>query len=196
MAVDTNLDVIREEFGRVAYTHKCHEKARELCTRQATISKWVNIVLNALTFGGVLTSITSESREFLFAALVFATLTAGYTLYQLSFNPAQEAAEHRAAAKSLLKIRDLYIHLLADIHGNALPPEEVRSQRNELSAQAQKVYLSAPDTSGKAYVLAQKALKKQEDLTFSDDELDRFLPSNLRKRTQAETTSYPAPNGP
>ena len=80
VAMDTNLDVIREEFGRVAYTHKSHEKARELCTRQATVSKWVNIILNALTFGGVLTSIMSENREFLFAALLFATLTAGYTL--------------------------------------------------------------------------------------------------------------------
>ena len=179
--MDTNLDVIREEFGRVAYTHKTHEKARELCSRQATISKWVNVVLNALTFGGVFTSVISENRDFLLVALFFATVTAGYTLYQLSFNPSQEAAEHREAAKSLLKIRDNYIHLLADIKGNALSPNEIRSQRDDLSAQAQKVFFAAPDTSYKAYSLARKSLKKREDLTFSDEELDKFLPSNLRK---------------
>lgn len=187
MTIDTNLDVIREEFGRVAYTHKTHEKARELCTRQATISKWVNIILNALTFGGVLTSITSENRDLLYVALFCATLTAGYTLYQLSFNPLQEATEHREAAKSLLRIRDRYIHLLADIEGNALTSQEIRNQRDELSAQAQEVFSSAPDTSYKAYSLAQRALQTREDLTFSDEELDRFLPSNLRRTDQSGT---------
>ena len=179
--VNTNLDLIREEFGRVAYTHKTHEKARELCTRKAIASKWVNIVLNALTFGGVLTSITSENRNLLYVALIFATLTAGYTLYQLSFNPLQEAVEHREAAKSLLRIRDSYIHLLADVNGNALSAKEIRDQREQLSARAQEVYRSAPDTSSKAYGLAQGALKEREDLTFSDAEIDKFLPLNLRK---------------
>lgn len=182
--VDVNLDLIREEFGRVVYTHKTHEKARELCTRHATASKWVNIVLNALTFGGVLTSVTSENRDLLFVALFFATLTAGYTLYQLSFNPTQEAAEHRDAAKCLLKIRDGYIHLLADVEGNALSAKEIRNQRDGLSAQSQKVFLTAPDTSSKAYSLARRALKESEDFTFSDEEIDKFLPMNLRRTTQ------------
>jgi hypothetical protein len=69
----------------------------------------------------VLTSLQSENRVFLYEALGFATLTAGYTLYQLSFNPMQEAVEHREAAKSLLSIRDSYIHLLANVKGHALP---------------------------------------------------------------------------
>jgi hypothetical protein len=174
------LDLVREEFGRVAYTHKTHEKAREQCSRKAAVSQWVNIVLNALTFGGVLTSLQSENRAFLYVALGFATLTAGYTLYQLSFNPTQEAVEHREAAKSLLRIRDSYIHLLADVKAHAVPGKEIRERREELSARAQEVYRTAPDTSSKAYRLAQRALKEQEDLTFSDEEIDKFLPRNLR----------------
>lgn len=181
--LDPNLDLIREEFGRVAYTHKTHEKAREQCSRKAVVSQWVNIVLNALTFGGVLTSLQSENRAFLYVALGFAALTAGYTLYQLSFNPTQEAVEHREAAKSLLRIRDSYIHLLADIKGHAVPAKEIRGRGEELSARAQEVYRTAPDTSSKAYRLAQRALKEQEDLTFSDEEIDKFLPLNLRKNT-------------
>ncbi|MGJ3192222.1 SLATT domain-containing protein [Paenarthrobacter sp. FR1] len=178
---DSNIDLIREEFGRVAYTHKTHEKAREQCSRKASISQWINVVLNALTFGGVLTSLQSANQAFLYVTLGFATVTAGYTLYQLSFNPRQEAVEHREAAKSLLKIRDSYVHLLADVMGNALPASEIRRQREQLSAQTQEVYRSAPDTSYNAYRSAQKALKEQEDLTFSDDEIDKFLPRNLRK---------------
>ncbi|MFJ4286843.1 SLATT domain-containing protein [Paenarthrobacter nicotinovorans] len=178
---DSNIDLIREEFGRVVYTHKTHEKAREQCSRKASISQWVNIVLNALTFGGVLTSLQSENRAFLYVALGFATVTAGYTLYQLSFNPRQEAVEHREAAKSLLRIRDSYIHLLADVKGNSLSAFEIRHRREQLSARAQDIYRIAPDTSYKTYLSAQRALKEQEDLTFSDDEIDRFLPLNLRK---------------
>ncbi|KRE60555.1 hypothetical protein ASG92_21645 [Arthrobacter sp. Soil736] len=107
-------------------------------------------------------------------------------------NPTQEAAAHREAAKSLLKIRDSYIHLLADVKGNALSAKEIRNQRDHLSAQAQKVYQTAPDTSSKAYILARRALKEREDLTFSDEEIDKFLPVNLRKTAPTGTRETPA----
>ena len=34
------------------YTHKTHEKDRERLTLLGTVSKWTNIVLSRLTFGG------------------------------------------------------------------------------------------------------------------------------------------------
>jgi hypothetical protein len=44
-----------------------------------------------------------------------------------------------------------------------------------------KTYKGSPRTFSKAYKDAQKALKVNEELTFTDKEIDAFLPFPLRK---------------
>jgi hypothetical protein len=43
------------------------------------------------------------------------------------------------------------------------------------------VYVGAPSTTFQAYRKAQDALKKYEDMTFSDEEIDAFLPKELKR---------------
>jgi len=43
------------------------------------------------------------------------------------------------------------------------------------------VYSGAPSTTFAAYTKAQEALQQQEDMTFSDAEIDAFLPKELKK---------------
>ncbi len=45
-----------------------------------------------------------------------------------------------------------------------------------------KTYKGSPRTYSKAYSVAQKALQINEELTFSDEEIDNFLPTPLRKK--------------
>jgi hypothetical protein len=47
------------------------------------------------------------------------------------------------------------------------------------------IYQNAPRTNSQAYGEAQKALKIQEEMTFSDEEIDQFLPTTLRKKTKS-----------
>ncbi|MFW8068491.1 hypothetical protein ACOIER_28860, partial [Klebsiella pneumoniae] len=42
-------------------------------------------------------------------------------------------------------------------------------------------YAGSPSTNYKAYIAAQKALKELEDMTFSDSEIDAFLPKELKR---------------
>jgi predicted GTPase len=49
---DRLLSVIREIYGRVVWTHKTHEKERELSTRKAKRDKRVNVILMAITTTG------------------------------------------------------------------------------------------------------------------------------------------------
>ena len=53
--------------------------------------------------------------------------------------------------------------------------------RDALQARLAAIYKGAPQTDAKAYAKAQEALKRDEDYTFSDGEIDRFLPTSLRK---------------
>jgi hypothetical protein len=46
--------------------------------------------------------------------------------------------------------------------------------------QLHRVYRSAPSTNNWAYKRAQVALKTKEDMTFTDTEIDAFLPNELK----------------
>ena len=54
---------------------------------------------------------------------------------------------------------------------------------DELVERLHTVYRGAPATNLKAYRKAQKALQENEDMTFTDAEIDAFLPNELRRHT-------------
>jgi len=61
------------------------------------------------------------------------------------------------------------------------PLEALQQQRDELVEPLHKVYSGAPSTTFQSYKKAQEALKKLEDMTFTDAEIDAFLPKELRR---------------
>jgi hypothetical protein len=63
-------------------------------------------------------------------------------------------------------------------------PEAIRIERDRLIQELHSVYSGAPSTTLRAYRKAQNALKKYEDMTFSDEEIDVFLPRELRRSTK------------
>lgn len=181
LTTDAITGLVRESFGRVVYSHKTHEKDRERYTVQAILVKWVNIVLIGLTGGGLVTSVLVGADAYLWASAVLATLALAFNVFQLSFDPATSAARHRDTAKSLIPIRDGYASLLADLK-DGLEIQSAQQRRDSLDRVLHDIYQQAPDTSQKAYRRAQKALQLNDEMTFSDDELDRLLPSQLRSR--------------
>jgi hypothetical protein len=64
---------------------------------------------------------------------------------------------------------------------DGLDVSAIRTERDKLNTILSDIYLSAPRTDSDAYTAAQIALKEQEELFFSDSELDRLLPNNLRR---------------
>ena len=71
---------------------------------------------------------------------------------------------------------------LVDIAMKERPLEVLQEHRDVLSEQLHTVYNGAPSTTFKAYKKAQKALQTQEDMTFSEAEIDAFLPNELKRR--------------
>ena len=59
--------------------------------------------------------------------------------------------------------------------------EVIRNKRDQLQADLHAIYKGSPRTIGKAYKEATKALKENEELTFSDNEINNLLPIDLRK---------------
>ena len=63
----------------------------------------------------------------------------------------------------------------------AISDENAIKQRDGLQAKLAAIYKGAPQTNAKAYAAAQVALKQNEEYTFSDAEIDKFVPASLRK---------------
>ncbi len=177
---------VRECYGRCAYTHKTHEKMAERSAAWLRNVKWAQIILAALTTGGAVSAVFDKS------SIVYPLATAGLSItllilntYLKDINPGEVAQKHREAASDIWNIREAYLSLLTDIRDMTFPLAELRKRRDDLQMQLHKIYRIAPHTDGKAYGQAQDALKNKEDLTFSDGEIDAFLPGPLKRKQPA-----------
>ncbi len=61
------------------------------------------------------------------------------------------------------------------------PLESLQGERDTLVEELHSVYTGAPSTTFQAYKKAQEALKHNEDMTFTDAEIDAFLPGELKR---------------
>ncbi len=182
--VEALVAQIRECFGRVVYTTKTHEKSADLCTSRFGWIKIGQIVLSALVTGGLLAALLGDPRTSRIAAISAAVLSTALLVvnaYMKDVDPGQQAEKHKEIASKLWDVRESYLSLLTDLHDGQIDLITVRERRDELQARLGTIYVAAPRTSARAYGIASVGLKDREELTFSDDEIDKFLPEALRK---------------
>lgn len=171
---------LRECFGRIVYTHKTHEKQADLCAATLRRFKIFQIILSSLTTSGLLAILFTEDFALKAATAIISLFTLFVTSYMKGFDPGAMAQKHRDTAADLWGIRETYLSLLADVRGRAVSADLARERRDTLQSRLEAIYKSAPHTTPKAYGLAQVALQKYEDYTFSDEEIDRFVPQQLK----------------
>lgn len=181
---------LRECFGRVVYSHKTHEKCADILLERLGCLKLGQIALSAVITGGLVSALfefdilVQYEKIGLFVGTVLSTILLVLNSYVKDENIAEIAQKHRQIATDLWIIREEYLSLLTDLHMENLQIGELIQKRDELIQRLYLVYKKAPSTNHKAYKKAQKALKKLEDMTFSDDEIDIFLHNELKRRNQ------------
>jgi len=175
-----NLQIIRESFGRVAWSHKTHEKAAEIEEKRAKKAKWVNVILTFLTFLSFSASMVFSTETWpVYIAVFLSALSLSFNFYLLSFSPEKIAEQHRYIAKELWGLREKYVNFIADIMNEKISTEEIVMRRDQFIKDLNIVYKFAPQTSTEAYCKAGNALKNNEELTFSNEEINKFLPKEL-----------------
>ncbi len=113
--------------------------------------------------------------------MVISTALLVLNSYSKNSDLGELAQKHKQAANGLWLIREKYLSLLVDLAMRERPIEAMQKQRDELVEQLHAVYSGAPSTTFKAYRKAQEALQRREDMTFTDKEIDAFLPAELRR---------------
>ena len=172
---------LRECFGRVVYSHKTHEKCTDiLLSRSATIKLW-QIGLSSLTGAGFIAAIFGKGQIAGLLGIIVSTILIALNTYTKDYDLGELAQKHKQAANELWLIREEYLSLLTDLKTGRTLLEDILKKRDELLQKLHTVYSGAPSTTFKAYRKAQDALQKKEELTFSDAEIDTFLPNDLKR---------------
>lgn len=172
---------IRECYGRVVYSHKTHEKCADILLSRLSSIKIAQIILSALSTVGFVSIIFGTGDVGAIAGGLVSVALLVLNGYTKDYDLGQLAQKHRQAASDLWLIREQYLSLLTDLHSNSSSEDELREKRDNLLTELHALYSGAPSTNFKAYKKAQDALKNLEDMTFSDEEIDAFLPKSLKK---------------
>lgn len=177
---------IRECYGRVVYTHKTQEKCADIIKKKNDLFKMAQIILSALIsssfFAKVFGSTTIWNIDVAlvigaFLSVALLTLNA----YLKDYDLGALMQKHANSATDIWSVRESYLSLITEIKAGILTIDEVIKRRDELQEKLTGIYMGSPRTINKAYSKAQKALKVNEELTFSQKEIDVMLPEDLRR---------------
>ncbi len=170
---------LREMYGRAAYTHKTHQKMADNYIARYKRIKVAEIVLSAATASSLLIAIFGDEPIGTIIGAVLSAILLGFTLYFKEASLGEQAQMHSEVGAKLWGTREALLSLLVDLQdGRSM--DEVRKERDRVNAVLEEIYKAAPQTNAKAYAAAQKALKEAEELFFTDEELNKMLPKQLR----------------
>jgi hypothetical protein len=144
------------------------------------IKRW-QIILSAVASTGFISVVFGAGQVGAIAGLIVSIALLVLNAYTKDYDHGELAQKHRQAAADIWIIREKYLSLLTDLKMTAKAIEVIRAERDALLKQLHLVYSGAPSTNNKAYCAAQQALQNLEDMTFSDDEVDAFLPKELKR---------------
>jgi hypothetical protein len=182
--MNNNLSIIRQQFAQCVFNHKIQEIACDRVEKINTRIKYLNVGILACVliflvlqlkypqnfiFGGISISITLFEILFLFI--------------QKEFSFEERSKEHKKIALKFLELRGKYKNFIVDIMDD-LANTKIVSKRNLLQEQYQIISELAPQTKYSDYINAQLSLlgktKTDEEFTWSNKEINKFLPKKLR----------------
>lgn len=175
------LNQVKENYGKLVYTYTTHLKAANILAKRNNIIKWLLIALSALTTGGLITIICVDNIKVVeIVTAITTTITLALTAYQKSSSMESKIVAHAQISNELWKLREEYLSFLTDFE--YLSNDKIIDKRDYLTEKLGNIYAHEPLTNSKAYFLAQKALKTEEEQFFSPEELDMLLPKHLRSK--------------
>lgn len=174
-------DEVRQQYASVVWTHKVQEKQADIYSNEYRWIETINILSASLTSCGIIATIFVDSfcTKVITAILSFATIF--IAAYYKSFNIKEKALENKESANNFLVIRNELLFLIADIRMKKKSVEELDSDYRAVLDKLNQLFLSAPPTTSKALNAADTALNENNEYTFSDEEIDKFLPLALRR---------------
>ncbi len=177
------LNQIEEQYGKLVYTYTCHLKEASILKNRLNKFNWAKIIFSALSTGGSCSTILVKTHLGVLVSAIMSAITSAILLiintYLKGVDLEGDANIHISTSNELWKIREEYISLLTEFE--ILSSKEIVKKRDDLTCKTAIVYSFQLQTSKKAYKLAKRALKNDEEQFFTQDEINAMLPRSLRK---------------
>ena len=179
------MDLVRQNFASVVWTHKIQEKQADIYAENYAKLQTINIIAASITSCGIISTIFAGDKFQLVLKIVTAMLsffTLCITAYFKSFDLQTLGKQSKEAANQFLVIRNELLQIIGDIHIQKESVHEIEGRYNEIIRRLNELYVAAPSTTDKAVERATQALNEKQEYTFSEEEIDRFLPASLSGR--------------
>ena len=179
-----NLMIVRQDFAQCIFNHKVQEKA---CERNLKKDFWVKIINIILVFFVLLFLVlqamyNTNILSYISSGITIMELT--FLVTQLFFNFSEKTSHHKLSALKFLSLREDYKNFIVDIINNNLITDDIIKKRDTFSKEYKIISEFSGQTEYKDYKSAQSSLfgkqNNDEEYTWSDSEIDRFLPEFLR----------------
>jgi|WetSurMetagenome_2_1015567.scaffolds.fasta_scaffold53136_3 hypothetical protein len=189
------LSTTRHFFAQCVFMNSIHYKAyNRLQKRQnlyKNITAWISgstivlIILEVIAF-----QVFSEKEIFntilailSFVGLILTAVSLLFTIFHKE-DISEIKINHRLAAETYKELRDSYLLLIEDIASTESDLSELRKKSSEYQKQYSSIGKYSPTTTYEDYQATQKSLglngNSDEEFTWSDEEINRFLPEKLR----------------
>ncbi len=181
---------VRFYFAQSVFNSNCHYKAySRLEKRKKNISTFVKLISGLTLFLLVLQVIGLENdlKSLLNIVAFIGLLLTGISLIFELFNSEDitlEMCKQNMYAEKYKALRDEYMSLIEEIMSNSSSESSLRRKRKKLQKKYSSIGENAPTTNYKDYQASQKSLglagNDNEEFTWSNKEIDKFLPKELR----------------
>lgn len=176
-------EVVRSTFASVVWSHKIQEKQADIYAVNFKRMETIKIIAASLTSVGVISLIFTNQLWIKLAATVLSFITIFVNSFFKSFDLQKMIVQHKRTANELISIRGRLMVLLLQIRLKQDPIMTICDSYKQIMEDLDRVYLEAPNTTDMAVKKAGVALCENKDNTFSDEEIDLYLPKSLRKDT-------------
>lgn len=178
------LDEVRQNYASVVWTHKIQEKQSDIYHEKYAKLETANILAASATSCGIVSTIFCDNiwAKIIAAVLSFVTIT--ITAYFKSFDIKEMEKQNKEYANKFLVVRNRLLHIICDIHMKKRSVDEINVEYISIMDELNELYVSAPSTTQEAVDRASEALKVNKEYTYTDEEIDNFLPPTLRGKVE------------
>lgn len=181
---DVLEDAVRDSYSGIVWSHKIQEKQADIYAQKFKHMEIANIGAASLTSAGIIAIIFTDPLWLKIISTIVSFISVYITAYYKSFDLQKLAISHKTTANKLIAVRNKYKVLLTEIRLQSDSVENLLTKHYELVRETNSIYSEAPITTDKAVKKASEALKLNKDNTFTNEEIDSFLPQSLRKESK------------
>lgn len=174
------LDEVRQNFASAVWTHKIQEKQADIYHEKYATLETINIIIASITSCGIVSTIFCNSIWTKIIATILSFFTVSITAYFKSFDIKGMEKQNKEYANKFLVIRNRLLSVICDIHMREKSIEDINSVYIGIMDELNELYIFAPTTTKKAVERAAEALNVNKEYTYTDAEIDNFLPPMLR----------------